>query len=230
MSLLKLPLLLASIGATTLVASAQKAPASNPANSSFTVVDANGNLIRNTRPRMTPAAEPVAEEATPTASSDRSRRGRDRHDTIRSGTTYFVPAPYYPYPYPYPAPAYNNFYFPEQPTTTVIGTTRFPWQRPTTITTIPQGGYYGGYPVPGYPTYPAYGYPAPGYGYPVPTYGYPGVPYPAYGTTTYVYGNAPGSVYSQSQTGGYGFSIGNGGISIQLGKNRSSSQTTVTHY
>lgn len=214
MSFPKLPLLLGVFATTGLAAHAQTQPAPNPQSSrSLTTVDAAGNVV-------------LSPSANSSISSDRSRR--NRNDGYRNGGIYYSPpvVPYYGYPY---APPVNNFYYPQVPTTTIIGQTNYSWQKPVTITSIPLGGYYNGYPAPAYPgyPYPVYGYPAPAYGYPA----YPGFPYPGYGnTTTYIYGNAPGTIFSQSQTGGYGVSLGKGGLSVQLGNQRSTSTTTVTRY
>ncbi len=248
MSFPKLPLLLGVVGVTALASHAQNTTSPDSSLKTYTAVDAFGNLVRRPTPKVgisapteadLAAAQAVAGGATANA-SDRTRGGRDnRNDRIRGGTIYYGPAvPYYPYPYP--APGINNYYFPAQPSTTVIGRPNYAWEKPVTITSIPLGTtYYGGYPAPVYPgcpSYPApaygYGYPAPNYGYPAPVYGYsgyPGVPFP-YGTTTYIYGSGNGSIYSQSQSGGYGVSLGNGGLSVQFGNRRSSSSTTVTGY
>ncbi len=217
----------------------------------YTAVDAFGNLVRN------PGQKPVTTEEiaranlrdNDVASFERSRaerkeRGRNRdgygyndtnrdrgQNTIISGTTYYVPTvPFYPYPYP--APAFNNnYYYPQLPTTSVVGQPSFAWQKPVTITSIPLGGGFGGFGAPGYP------FPGQGYGYPAQNYGYPayGAPvypgFPGYGnTTTFVYGNAPGTIFSQSQTGGYGFSFGRGGFSVQGNNQRSTSSTSVSRY
>lgn len=238
MSFPKLPILLGvvgAIGATSLVAHAQtqNAPATQSSRS-LTTVDAAGNVVLS----------PSPSGASSSVSSDRSRR--NRNDSYRNGGIYYSPPLFPNYGYPY-APPVNNFYYPAQPTTTIIGQTNYSWQKPVTITSIPLGGYYGGnyggYPAPAYPGYPqpgypypapGYGFPAGGYGYPAPSYGYPvyGYPtYPSYGnTTTYIYGNAPGTIFSQSQNGGYGVSLGRGGLSVQIGNQRSTSTTTVTRY
>lgn len=247
MSFPKLPLLVGTLAMTTGAAYAQNASTSGAPVQSYTTVDANGNLVRVSVRNPALQSNGIAQkrESGGVTSSDRTRRWRegDRNDNVRRGTTYYVPAvPYYPYPYA--APTYNNYYYPEQPTTTVVSPPHFSWSHPPTITSIPLGTtYYGGYPAPAYPNYPApaYGYPAPAYGYPAaPTYGYPapaygypayGYPtYPAYGTSTTIIGAGTGSIYSQSQTGGYGFSLGSGGFSVQLGNQRSSTSTTVTGY
>ncbi|PQV65046.1 hypothetical protein B1R32_10253 [Abditibacterium utsteinense] len=236
MQFLKLPFLLGALGATTLVGSAQAQTSSHTSKT----VDAAGNVTRTTT--QTPlsnapsAAAFIAGQgvlgANSTTSSARSYRGRGR-----GSRDYYYPAPP---AYPYPAPAYNNYYYPALPSTTEITPRPYNWTVPSTITNIPLGTYYNGYPAPAYPSYPGYpsypaagyGYPAPAYGYPAPAYGYPaypGVPYPAYGGV-YYNGVGNGGIYSQSQDSGYGLSVGNGGISVQLGNRRTTSSTTVTRY
>lgn len=240
MSFPKIPFLFGVLGATALSAVAQTAPLPAPSPGSLTSVDSFGNMVRV---NSNGAGINPGGVGSNSVSSDRTRRG-DRNDFgrggNRGGVRYNVPVnPYYPYGYP--AQSYNNYYFPPQIPTTIVGSTNYSWQKPITITSI--GGFYSGFPAPVYPApgY-GYGYPAPGYGYPVQGYGHPnqgyGFPNPGYGypggfpygPSTYIYGNAPGTIYSQSQTGGYGFSVGNGGVSIQLGNRQSSTSTTVTRY
>lgn len=235
--------LLAIFGATS-VAQAQNAVVPDAPSQIYTTVDAFGNVIRSQAPD---AALQANGGTSNVVSSDRNRHGRDgndrdRDDKIRLNNGYYVPGNYVggyynQYPY-YGAPAYNNnYYYPAVPTTTVLTRPAQSWATPSTITSIPLGNnYYGGYPAypypcSPYPAYPApvYGYPAPAYGYQAPTYGYPALPYP-YGTTTTIYGAGNGTIFSQSQTGGYGFSLGNGGLSVQLGNQRSTSTTTVSRY
>lgn len=270
MQAFKLSFLLGALSVTALAGHAQ----TQDAQSDITV-DAAGNVTRTSRTkadtRDTVASNSVASNSvasnsvasnvagvepakSATATSDRIYRGRGRANNSRGDSRIY----YYPaqpaYPYPYPAPAYNNYYYPALPSTTVVGAEPYKWSIPSTVTNVPLGSTYNGYSVPAYPNYPApaYGYPAPAYGYPAPAYGYPaygypapaypapaypaygypaypGVPYPAYGGI-YYNGVGTGSIYSESQTGGYGFSLGNGGLSVQLGNRRSTSTTTVTRY
>lgn len=209
---------------------------------SYTSVDAYGNVTRTTvqTPLAGATSVPglIANQAVLGANSTTTssfsygnaygNRGRDRDDRYCPPAYYpqgYYPPAYYPpaypaYPYPYPYPAVsNNYYYPATPYTVPVKERDFNWSHVPTVTVAPTSTYYGGnYPAPpAYPYYPAY--PTP---YPYGNYGYP------YGTTTTIIGSDRGGIYSQSQSSGYGLSVGTGGVSAQVSNNRSSSSTVVT--
>lgn len=213
MQFLKIPFLLGALAITIVAANSQTRQKMRAS----TNIDSFGNVTRTFPEKTSVTTGQSAVEANSTASSARIYRGRGRDSRDR----FYPPQPIYPYPAP--APVYNNnYYYPALPSTVELGQRPHKWSIPNTITTIPLGTTYNGYSTPGYPSYP--GYPAPPYGYPAPAYGYP-----AYGGT-YYNGVGTGSVYTESQTGGYGLSIGQGRLSVQLGNRRSTTTTTVTQY
>ncbi len=272
MQLFKPFFLLGALAATPVLAHAQTQPSQPESSQTVTTVDAYGNVTRTTiqAPANTPPIllEPIKQavvgaqiaSAAPSARAYPGRRGNSRSYVYSGQSGYPI--------YPYGSPAYNNYYYPALPSTTEITPRPYNWSIPTTVTNIPLGTTYNGYPAyPNDPT-PSYGYPTQGYGYPAPAYGYPaytypptygyptcgypdyGYPtygYPAYGYPTYRYPTYPGvpypasggiyyngvgtgSIYVESQNSGYGLSLGNGGLSVQLGNRRSTSTTTVSRY
>jgi hypothetical protein len=195
-------------------------------------VDAYGNVVRATV-RNYNAASIASTPSVGGMIAHQGIYGPQNSARIAPGYPYGVSSNiYYPPSYPYPTvnvDVTNNYYFPEQDQVyrgpllpSIIAQSQPPWTPRTPV--VPS---YGGY-IPA-PAYPAYGVPV--YGYPTIPYGAYGYPAPAYGTTTtYIGGTGYGTVITQSQSNGFGVSVGRGGLSVQLGNRNTTTTTTVTPF